>query len=188
MLQTRYQPNHKWTLTARYRLRLSQQDYKESDNAKALLADKNEHRARLSAAYQSGAWSTKTQIDAAYTSVAPPHSEPTESKGWMIAQTAAMRMGIFTLAANVGYFHTDDYQSRLYTYERSTLYNFSFPVFFGEGMRGAVLLRVDITPNLTVIGKAGTTKYFDRDHISSSLQQIDKSHKTDIDLQVKWKF
>ena len=188
MLQTRYQPNHKWTLTARYRLRLRQQDYKESDNAKALLADKNEHRARLLAAYQSGAWSTKTQIDAAYTSVAPPHSEPTESKGWMIAQTAAMRLGIFTLAANAGYFHTDDYQSRLYAYERSTLYNFTFPVFFGEGMRGAVLLRADITPNLTVIGKAGTTKYFDRNHISSSLQQIDKSHKTDIDLQVKWKF
>ncbi|MDY4666086.1 MAG: helix-hairpin-helix domain-containing protein, partial [Prevotella sp.] len=66
--------------------------------------------------------------------------------------------------------------------------NFTFPVFFGEGMRGAVLLRADITPNLTVIGKAGTTKYFDRNHISSSLQQIDKSHKTDIDLQVKWKF
>lgn len=106
----------------------------------------------------------------------------------MVLQTIAVRLGRFTLAANAAYFHTDDYDSRLYAYERTTLYNFSFPSFFGEGIRGALFLRADISKNLVLIGKAGTTKYFDRNSISNALQQINQSYKTDIDLQVKWKF
>lgn len=80
----------------------------------------------------------------------------------MALQTIAVRLGRFTVAANAAYFHTDDYDSRLYAYERTTLYNFSFPSFFGEGIRGALFLRADISKNLVLIGKAGTTKYFDR--------------------------
>ena len=53
----------------------------------------------------------------------------------MALQTIAVRLGRFTLAANAAYFHTDDYDSRLYAYERTTLYNFSFPSFFGEDPR-----------------------------------------------------
>jgi hypothetical protein len=41
---------------------------------------------------------------------------------------------------------------------------------------------------MMVIGKISTTNYFDRDHISSGLQQIDHSAMTDMEVQVKWKF
>lgn len=188
MLQTSFQPNRKWTISARYRLRLRQKDYKENDKAKTQLADKNEQRARLTVGYESGIWKTKTQIDAAYTLITPPLSSTIVSKGWMALQTLAVCLGRFTLAGNAAYFHTDDYDSRLYAYERTTLYNFSFPSFFGEGIRGALFLRADISKNLVLIGKAGTTKYFDRNSISNALQQINQSYKTDIDLQLKWKF
>lgn len=188
MLQIGFQPNRSWSLSARYRLRMRQTDYKASDNAKPQLADKNEHRVRLTLGYEHGAWSTKTQIDAAYVIIAPPLSSTIANKGLMALQTIAMRLGCFTLAANAAYFHANDYNARLYAYERTTLYNFSFPTFYGEGIRGALFVRTDVNKNLILIGKVGTTKYFDRTHISSSLQQINQSHKTDIDLQLKWKF
>jgi hypothetical protein len=31
------------------------------------------------------------------------------------------------------------------------------------------------------------TNYFDRDTISSSYQEIDRSSKTDVDIQLRWK-
>ena len=39
-----------------------------------------------------------------------------------------------------------------------------------------------------MITKLGTTHYFDRDHIGSSLQEIASSSQTDLEMQVKWKF
>lgn len=188
LLQIGFKPNSRWSLSARYRLRLRQTDYKANDNDKTQLADKNEHRVRLTLGYERGVWSTKTQIDAAYIITAPPLSSTIASKGLLTLQNVAVRLGCFTLAANAAYFHTSDYNSRLYAYERTTLYNFSFPTFYGEGIRGALFARANINKNLILIGKIGTTKYFDRTHISSSLQQIDHSYKTDVDLQLKWKF
>lgn len=188
MLQVGFQPNRRWSLSARYRLRMRQTDYKAGDNSKPQLADKNEHRVRLTLGYERGVWSTKTQIDAAYVIIAPPLSSTIANKGLMALQTIAMRLGCFTLATNAAYFHANDYNARLYAYERTTLYNFSFPTFYGEGIRGALFVRADINKNLILIGKVGTTKYFGRTHISNSLQQINHSHKTDIDLQLKWKF
>lgn len=188
MLQTSIKLSRNFTLAARYRLRLRQEDYSTDNDTKKLLADKREHRARLSLNYDYGIWSTKTQIDAAYTQIAPPSNTGENSKGWMLSQTVAAKPGLLTIAANIAYFHTDDYNSRLYTYERGTLYSFYFPAYFGKGMHAALFLRADINRNLVVICKTAITKYFDRDHISSSYQQIDKSYKTDIDLQLKWKF
>jgi hypothetical protein len=45
-----------------------------------------------------------------------------------------------------------------------------------------------ISRNLMILMKMATTDYFDRDHISSGLQQIDRSSMTDLELQVQWKF
>lgn len=55
-------------------------------------------------------------------------------------------------------------------------------------MRTAIFAKGKVGSSIIVIGKVGTTKYFDRDVISSSYQQINSSWKTDVDLQVKWSF
>ena len=90
--------------------------------------------------------------------------------------------------AGVGYFRTHDYDSRIYTYERGMRYDFSFPMFYGEGMRFFLHLSTKPTKNLQLICKVGTTKYFDRDKISSGYQEINDSKKTDMEIQAKWKF
>jgi hypothetical protein len=64
----------------------------------------------------------------------------------------------------------------------------SFPANYGEGIRYSLFINAAITPSLLVVAKLSTTDYFDRDHISSSYQQIDHSSKTDLELQLRWKF
>jgi hypothetical protein len=51
-----------------------------------------------------------------------------------------------------------------------------------------MMTRTPINKNLLVILKVGTTDYFDRNHISSSYQLVNKSAITDMEIQVKWKF
>ena len=105
----------------------------------------------------------------------------------MMSQNVAYTNTRLSASANIAYFHTRDYNSRLYTYENGTLYTFNFPMFYGEGMRSALMLRGNIGSHLIILCKAGATKHFDRKKISSSYQQIDSSWQADMDMQIRWK-
>ena len=184
-------PSHSWdnalsatythrsiTFLTRYRLRRKQRD----NASKTALIGRTEQRGRLSVAYDGGRWTSKTQADIAH------YQTETGSLGWMLTQNIGYSHRFLTADASFGYFHTDNYDSRLYVYERGLLYNFTFPVFFGHGIRYAFRVRTDLTPRLFIIAKVGTTDYFDRNRISTALQQIAHSSQTDIDLQVRWRF
>ena len=92
------------------------------------------------------------------------------------------------LTCMVGYFSTDDYAARIYASEPTLLYGTHFGSFFGRGMRLVLTTRADVGSHLVALCKVGSTKYFDRDCISSGLQQIDDSSQTDIEIQVKWRW
>ncbi|ETD18517.1 MULTISPECIES: helix-hairpin-helix domain-containing protein [Prevotellaceae] len=167
------------TVTARYRLRNRQQD----NDTHTLLIGKTEHRTRLSVAFEDGAhWQCKTQIDGVCCRCV--HN----STGLMVTQNIGYRCHWLTLNGSFGYFNTDDYDSRVYSYEWSPRYNFAFPVFFGEGIRYMLMAHAALSAKLHLYCKVGTTDYFDRNHISSSYQQIDRSSQTDVDMQVIWRF
>lgn len=176
-LQLTYAPN-KWAFTLRYRLKM-----KETDNSnKDRLVKQWNHRGRFSFGYTDESWSIKTQADISYC------KEEANSFGYMLSENATWKWRWLYARMSFGYFHTDDYDSRVYGYEPGMLYSFYFPSFYGHGFRGALNIRATVTDNLLFIAKVGSTHYFDRSVISSGLQQIDSSTKTDLELQVKWKF
>lgn len=187
-VQATYALGQQTSLTARYRLRLRQKDHGTNANGDKTLADKTDHRARLALAFAGRKWSARTSVDAAYSLLAGNNDDSEGSFGWMVAQTVGYAHKWLSATVGANYFRTHDYDSRLYAYERNTLYSFSFPMLYGRGMRMWLFLRGNIASNLSVTCKAAMTKYFDRDHISSSYQQIDGSTQTDIDLQIRWKF
>ncbi|MBR5652665.1 MAG: helix-hairpin-helix domain-containing protein [Prevotella sp.] len=165
--------------TARYRLRYRQRDNTE----KTALIGQWEQRGRLAFTIDGGWLKSTTQGDIA-------HSQfEKNSFGWMVSERLSAQVGrMVQLAASAGYFHTDDNDSRIYTMEPGLLYRYSFPSFEGEGLRMTFVARIDPTPRLTFIARVQSTNYFDRDHISSGLQQIDHSSMTDLQLQMRWKF
>ncbi len=165
-------------IEGRYRMHLRQRD--NSDHT--LLQNRYEHRARLRATVPLSALVLTTQADGAlYT------SRDSRSKGIMLTQQAAYSHRWLQLHAAFGWFHTDDYDSRLYLYEPSVLYDFSFPMYYGHGIHYALMARADLGA-FTLSAKMGTTHYFDRDVISSGLQQIDQSSMTDVLLQLRYRF
>lgn len=168
----------KWTLLFRYRMKMKETD---NSNGNELIKQHN-HRGRIAAGYTNNTWSLKTQADFSYC------NDTANSFGYMLSENAAWKWRWFYARASVGYFNTDDYASRVYTYEPGMLYSFYFHSFYGHGMRSTLNIRATIGNNLVAIAKLGSTHYFDRSTISSGLQQINSSTQTDLELQVKWKF
>lgn len=151
-------------------------------NARYQFKDKylvTTQRMRFSVAMSRTSWTCKTQVDATWLS---------QSRGYMIGESLSYRYHWLRLNGFLGYFHTTDYDSRIYAFEPGMLYAMSFGSYFGHGIRYALMAKTDVSKHLVIVGKFATTKYFDRNHISSGLQQIEGSAQADLEFQVKWKW
>ena len=85
-----------------------------------------------------------------------------------------------------GYFHTDDYNSRIYLYEPALYSSVSSGSYFGKGIHGVCTARwTSKKKHLMLEGKYALCKYFDRSEIGSALQTISSSWKNDVSLQVR---
>ncbi len=85
-------------------------------------------------------------------------------------------------------FDTEDYDTRLYAYENDLLYNFYTPAFQGEGSRAYFMFSYEVMSNMKLWFKAGRTSYSDRDELSSGLETIDGNARTDMRMQLQFKF
>ena len=169
----------RWSVQLRYRAHLRQRDNED----KTALMPYDNHTARLTLGYTpTKTFTAKTQLSASRAVYR------TTDRGIMLSQQVVYQQGWLQLSAMGAYFNTDSYQSRIYVYERQLPGNFSFPTYYGEGLRLACTARFDLSSHLRLHARLGYTNYFDRSTIGTGLQQISASHLTDIDLQLRWRF
>ena len=167
-----------WQFFGRYRLR-----FRERDNAeKTALTQRTEQRLRASATLKNDFWNMKTQFDLCAAS-----SKENTSTGWMVSQQAGLHRRNWAVTALLAYFHTQDYDSRVYLFEPAPQYSFALPMFYGEGIRYLVMAQAAITSRLQLLAKLSTTNYFDRPTIGTGLQTINHSSQTDLELQLRWR-
>jgi hypothetical protein len=116
--------------------------------------------------------------------------ENRQSKGWMIAQSVAWKPSEIPIQMDLymAVFHTNDYQTRLYSYEKNLLYAFNMPSFYGKGIRSAFTFQWNIFKQLTLSAKLGCTYYWDRNTIGTDLEEIEGAIKTDLYSSLRWKF
>ena len=113
-----------------------------------------------------------------------------DSRGILLSQGVAWRPRQLPLRIEgyAGWFHTDDSSSRISTYEQNLLYAFQMPSLYGEGVRLALTVELELAKQLLLSAKLADTHYADRKRIGSDTEQIDGSHKTDLYALVRWKF
>ena len=110
-------------------------------------------------------------------------------KGWMISQNVGYRgAGKWRGDFFAGYFNSDSYNTRLYSYERNLLSTFYIPSFSGKGYRATLSVRYELSSRLSIAIKTGHTRYFDRETIGSGAEQITGNSRTDIFTYVRWRF
>lgn len=113
-----------------------------------------------------------------------------KSRGVMLSQGMGWKPGKLPFRWDIygAWFHTDNYYSRLSSYEKNILYAFSTPQFYGRGIRLATTFQWNIIERLSLSAKFACTRYSDRDKIGTDLEEIDGNIKTDMNALLRWKF
>lgn len=158
----------KWALSARYRVKARD--------------ERTDHRLRFVATLNNRRWNARSQVEGCV--IATDES----SKGIILSQALGYKFGK-RLQVNVSaaYFCTDDYDSRLYSYERGMPYSFGYASYYGRGLRAAMLVRYEPARWMKALLKIGHTRYFDRSSIGTAERQIFSNNQTDIELQIGFK-
>ena len=172
----------KWLLSGKYRLHFKQKDSKSASG----ISWQTEHRLRIGAEWTGDGWTSRSQLD--FTSVSSTSESSSLSQGFMITENIGYDIGKWQIFAGGKYFNTDGYDSRLYSYERAMPHTFSFPAYYGHGIRYSLVAVWAPIPSLQITAKAAITDYFDRSTISSGQQQINASSACDIEVGMRWRW
>lgn len=168
----------------RYRVKVKELDYK-AVNGKKYLATQVHHRVRYQHNYSPGRLITlSSQIDFNLRQFMEE-----VSCGWMISERLTWKpYSSISLIPSICYFHTNDFDTRVTTYERGLLYTFSYPSFYSHGWHFSTVGQWTINRQLTALVKFSHTHYFDRSTIGSGNDLIQASHREDIAFQLRWKW
>ncbi len=180
-----FSPAKKWNFTVDYRYQRKERDVTGTGGKEIMPV--YHHKLRYRFNYQpNSSFTLRTTLDANTFQ----HNEESTSYGYQLTQAASYRFLRSKMegALQGSYFHTDDYDARVYIPERGLLHSFYTPSFQGEGVRFSFRLRYDINARWMVLGKYGQTIYFDRDKIGSGNDLIRGNKKADVQLQLRFKF
>ena len=186
VIQLDYSPNHELDMFIRYRYKNKFKDYNPTEGDK-ITVPYFQQKGRYQLTYSpNDELVLKTTADVVHN--AYQHKDP--SKGFLIKQSIGYKFPKLPLQldASVAWFKTDDYASRITVYEKSLLYSFSMPSFYGEGERFSFNTRYELNKHIVLQGKYACTHYRDREVISSGLEQIEGNLKSDLYFQVQFKF
>jgi hypothetical protein len=108
--------------------------------------------------------------------------------GIVILQDVNFDFKRFRISARFAIFDDQDYNTRIYVYEKTVLYGFSLPLYYGQGMRNYILLQYKVNKNIDIWLKLARFDYRNTNSISSGLNEIHGNSKTDVTMQVKYDF
>ena len=110
------------------------------------------------------------------------------SHGFAVVQDLNVNWRRFTLSGRMALFQTDDYDTRIYIYERDAWLAFSIPALQGTGTRRYLLVQYKATDKLDFWLRWATTGFENKDSIGSSGEEISGNVRNDLKLQIRIKF
>jgi len=93
-----------------------------------------------------------------------------------------------SFTARIAVFETKSYDTRIYAYEPDVLYGFSVPAYYGQGTRLVFVVKYAAFKNLDMWFRIANTYYHDKDELGTGLDAIEGKNRTDIKLQLRFKF
>jgi hypothetical protein len=184
-IKATYAPHRRWNMWLRFRMEQKEKNYTESKQKSVRSIRHQNARYRLTV-QATRSVTLRTTLD--YTQV---HiAGVTPYHGFQAGQAIAYASDAFPVQIQLqsGYFRTDNYDTRVYTFERGLLYTYNSLSHYGNGLRSWAYARWNYSDKVTLTMKFGHTLYFDRDAIGSSTDKIEGRTKQDLQLQARWKF
>ena len=98
------------------------------------------------------------------------------------------RNKVTTVSARLIFFKTDNWDTRIYLYEKDVLYHFSIPVLYDEGTRFYINFNRSIGNKIKLWVKYGRTVYNNKQSIGTGDNEITGNLKTEIRAQIRINF
>lgn len=189
MLKAEYTPRSNISMYLTYRYKRKERDVTGTSGAYISPILHHKLRYRLNMTY--GLLSLRTTLD--YNHFRQQDISTyifSRRQGWQATQMLVYGTSTRPLSGSLQftYFHTNDYDSRVYVSERGLMGSFYSPSYYGQGFRLSATLRLNLGQTFTLLAKFGQTTYRDRDSISSGDDLIPSNKKADVQLQVRLKF
>lgn len=186
MVQADYSPGKSLSLYLRYKYKQKDKNRTPEDGTALSVQQYQQQRLRLQLLYTPtpSVW-LKTSADGVFYS-----ETEKKSTGFILAQSFGWKPVHFPVQSDVyaAYFRTDDYNSRISSYEKNILYAFNMPTFYGKGLRFSLTIRTDLGEHLSLSAKYGCSYYLDREVIGTDLEEIEGPLKMDVYALLRWKF
>ena len=93
-----------------------------------------------------------------------------------------------SVSARYTIFQADDYNTRIFAYERDLAYEFSTPAFYGKGSKFYILATFNITKKASIGIKYSWLYYPEKTTIGSNYDMIEGNHKQEFKLQFRSNF
>ena len=186
VIQLSYSPSYELDMFIKYRYKNKHKDITPEGGKKTTLPyiqQKGRYQLNYSPINE---LMLKTTVDVVYNTF----QQEKASKGILVGESIGYKFRKLPvqLDASMAWFHTDDYASRISMYEKSLLYTFHVPSFYGKGERYTLNVRYAWKDQLVLQAKYAYTHYRDRETIGSGLEQINGSRKNDLYFQIRLKF
>ena len=112
------------------------------------------------------------------------------SKGILVYQDFLYRSinSPLSFTARFALFDTDNFDSRIFAYENTVLYEFSIPAYFGQGFRYYFNARIRTTRSMTLEMRIARTHLTREESFSSGNEMIDGDTKTELKIQLRYQF
>jgi hypothetical protein len=107
------------------------------------------------------------------------------SKGVVLIQDINYRWKKFSFNGRIALFDTDNYDTRLYIYERDAWLTFSIPALQGVGTRKYLLVQYAASQKIDLWFRWAVTEYENQETIGSSGELIEGNQKNDFKLQIR---
>jgi len=111
--------------------------------------------------------------------------ETSKTTGLVLIQDFNFKLKKFRFSTRYALFDTDDYDNRQYVYERDVWLAYSFPAYYGMGVRSYILAQYSLTQDVDIWVRWSRTKYENRDTIGSGDETIAGNSMNDVKFQVR---
>ena len=108
--------------------------------------------------------------------------------GAMLLQDLFFKYGKFNFSLRYSIFTANDYEARLYAYERDVWLSYSFPSWYGYGERMYALCHYQAGERLSLWFKWSAVNYADRTPTVNGMDERPENFRSDLRVQVRWLF
>ena len=188
LAQLNFTPDKKTDMYFRYRHRDKFINANDPDADIDFIIPFTQDNMRFNIAYPVGkSWKLKNRIE--YVKYYPSNEEA--QSGLLIYQDVTYKkLGMpVSFTARYALFQTDTYNARIYAYENDMPGQFLVPAYYGKGSRVYVMMNWDIARGLEMWVRVAQWFYYNESIISEgSLSEIRSNHKTEVKVQLRYKF